>query len=806
LINILSFTFSGDKFYRDRTVVPTGTAGLAFLCGKNHDGSTDNLSNGAGKTRLFQVLEGFIFGTTDRGKFKRMVLPNFEGELLFEDTRTKIVWSFTYRAKDNKWTVLENGTERTISHKASDCQAFLQHCIGFTRDEWNYFVAINQNSIRIMLKGKPAERRLYLENFFNIDVFYTEKKEEYDANVKTLETEIGLLNMAKARLDQVKSARSSMPNDGWLETQLALIRASIPWLRQQQQIVIADVSDTDNKLSVWNEYQQLFDLFSSSTHRPTSQAMQKELETLFQAQAQIREAIDARKKFQRLRDCELVPHEQKRPVPPPSMPAEEEPNSKTLTEKGMAVSQMREKIKTKKRLQEITTMLEEFDFPAQSKDDYQTEADQLVKQLAELSFHINLLEEGGEHGVCPKCGQTLPSMTEAKDVESAIELLQTHKAARKKDLDAANNGIRQHLEYETLEEKQADLQRTFDAYPKFGTKLSIAEDELTALNKLSEQWKLWRTVSKQFDDWQAKHNTIMAQINALGDPSCFEQDFTEEEQHLTKEISELQLGLKNVTRLEELSNSLADSPPRSKLEQTLALLQEEYQEWEQRIEALNIMKGDLTGKLDIVRGYEKDIVELEGQLENYENIQREFRIVTGLAKFFSPTGFKIYELKKRCGLLIDRANYWSSIFFQEPYEWSLPSDIDDLDFLVRPVNHKEEEPYPAGSLSGGESNRASRVLLFSQLQLMPPNKAINLLVVDEIEDKLDEAGMVAFTDEVVPKLKETFPSRTIVLVSHQKGLKTSDAIDHLWLAERKDRKTVLKVFPFYNRRKEITHE
>jgi hypothetical protein len=72
-----SFSFSGDKFYHENTEVPLSLPGLTLLKGINFDGDPDartdkNIaghaaSNGTGKTRLMQILEGFIFGRNPRG-------------------------------------------------------------------------------------------------------------------------------------------------------------------------------------------------------------------------------------------------------------------------------------------------------------------------------------------------------------------------------------------------------------------------------------------------------------------------------------------------------------------------------------------------------------------------------------------------------------------------------------------------------------------------------------------------------------------------------------------------------------------
>jgi MoxR-like ATPase len=73
------------------------------------------------------------------------------------------------------------------------------------------------------------------------------------------------------------------------------------------------------------------------------------------------------------------------------------------------------------------------------------------------------------------------------------------------------------------------------------------------------------------------------------------------------------------------------------------------------------------------------------------------------------------------------------------------------------------------------------------------------LFLDEIEGNLDEAGLTAFTEAVLPKLKETFPMYTIVVISHQTSLHNSGILDHMWLVERRNRRATLTVYPNYHR-------
>ena len=81
MIVLHGLKFHGDRFYREPTEIPCGMSGMVLLRGINRDAEVPGVSNGSGKTRLTQILQGFIFGVTARGHFRRFVGPDFVGTL-----------------------------------------------------------------------------------------------------------------------------------------------------------------------------------------------------------------------------------------------------------------------------------------------------------------------------------------------------------------------------------------------------------------------------------------------------------------------------------------------------------------------------------------------------------------------------------------------------------------------------------------------------------------------------------------------------------------------------------------------------
>jgi DNA repair exonuclease SbcCD ATPase subunit len=413
--------------------------------------------------------------------------------------------------------------------------------------------------------------------------------------------------------------------------------------------------------------------------------------------------------------------------------------------------------------------------------------------------HYKLLQKGGD--ACPTCKQPLSFILDGmtpqeKKVQIEAKIKEIQDQEKKVILRLA-----MHSSVAKVEQQYAILKEQFARFPTFGLKLSEAEAEVENVKRVAKHWKLYEKELELETQWQTKHDLLMVEAESLGYPDILNDDFSAELNTIKERLPIVTEELKQFDRFDALADHVINQPSYSALDDQLKECKEELTQLLARVETLNELKGVLRTQLVSITTLKAQAEALEKKLVGQEETESECKILELLNNFYSPTGFKVYELKRRCQKLIERANYWSKLFFQEPYEWSLSDDLENLDFFIQPTQDRDTDPYPIALLSSGEFNRAARVLLFSQLELIPPSKKTNILFLDEIEGNLDDAGMTAFCEVVLPKLKETFPDRTIVVISHQSSLQNSGVLDHVWLAERKDRKTALTVYPDYHRRK-----
>lgn len=799
MLEFLDFSFSGDNFYRGDTSVPLNMKGLTLLRGKNYDASKDGkaTSNGACKTRLAQVLEGMIYGKSPRGNFKRTTLPEFTGTLKFKDRKGDL-WEFSYTPSKSKdaWVVLKNDQKIKVSHKTSDCQEKLQKTLELSRDDFNYFVFINQRSLDVLIKGKPSEKKTYLEGFFNIDSFYAKSFELYNYKWKSIKDSLELLKNDRIRLDSVKGAINELAGEKWLILQiencddaLELIKINITEKTEQQ-------SQVQKHLEVWNQYHTLF----TQLQELDVTSLKEEQTLLFKTKVELEQKEENRIKLSQFLKTKITPHQKIKPDIKTALPSQQKPNNDDIVSKEVAINQMKEKLQLKKQIVPLEQKLEELSI--QLKDSPTTEEldvkkAELYKERKDAESHYQLLQEGGD--ACPTCKQPLTFIL-------GDMTLDERKTAIKEKIDSTldqEKNLLQLMSVHKIFNKYSHqllvLKEQFSRYPVFGVKLSVAETELHALKVLASNWLRYEREQESLQKWQTTQDLLMVEATNLGYPEVLKDDFSAELKNIENKLFGLGQNLKLFDRFESLTEKVLTLPTSVELERQDKECREDLGILFSRVESLNEYKGLLKSQLANLTSLKKQLVQLEEKVATQEATESECKILELMNKFYSPTGFKVYELKQRSQKLIDRANIWSKLFFQEPYEWSLSEDLENLDILIRPTHDSETEPYPIALLSAGEFNRASRVLLFSQLELIPPNKKTNLLILDEIEGNLDEAGLTAFTEVVLPKLKETFPEYTIVVISHQTSLHNSGVLDHMWLVERRNRIASLSVFPDFHR-------
>jgi DNA repair exonuclease SbcCD ATPase subunit len=785
VVEIESFRFSNDLFYEEETTL-TFRPGITLLRGINYDaGVTEDNSNGTGKTRLVQLLSGFIFNDSDRGGLKKLVTPEFKGCLNFHRLDEK--WEFHADVKENVWDILKNGQKHIEHHKFSECQKLLANEINLTRKDWTNFVHINRHSISVLLQGSPDEKRKFLENFFNIDDFYKEKLAEYKSIKEAKEKEIGELEQNRARYGQVLEALKELDGREYLKIQLESAKSFFTHLKSQH----ANLTTLEFKLKTdigsWKDY---YEFIQKAEGRPALSTLKDKLQSLQSSLAEVKQREQCQQTVS-IKAKSLIST-----IEEPLPPENEEPSNDYTIELESQLLKMQDKQRLINKFKLLKSTLPEVDTAL--KDGLQVELGELLARQADNKLHLELVKDGNN---CSRCGQKMDFVLKDEDPTTRHRALKEESGKIVLRITEIRDILSAISSRTAILEQLNEIKTEAGKYPPFSNTPEEVKNQIEKAKKSRSAWVSYRRLKDEYTARVHAREVVFAEITALGYPDILTENLADKRVQIVQEIGDLQIDLSIVQKANDLLDKVALLDPQASLQGELLGIQEELADINTRIQKLHECFGEYKTQLTLANTLHSQKEELEEKLKDSDNIYNEYRILQALVKFFSPAGFKMYELRKRCELLIEKANFWSPVFFSEKYEWSLPKAIDSLEFMVQPVAHrKKQAPYPASQMSSGEENRGERVLLFSKLSLAPKNKSSNLLFLDEIEGHLDNAGKIVFTEIVIPKLKETFKDRCIVVISHEESLRKSPHVDHLWLAERKNRKTSLKVFENYNKR------
>lgn len=130
------------------------------------------------------------------------------------------------------------------------------------------------------------------------------------------------------------------------------------------------------------------------------------------------------------------------------------------------------------------------------------------------------------------------------------------------------------------------------------------------------------------------------------------------------------------------------------------------------------------------------------------------RILEVLVKAYSSKGVKTNVANEICALLEQNLNAYSSLIFNEPFVFTVSVDSGGMSMMVDRGNDHVSD---VRSLSGAESNAFRMLFVLSLLPLLPSEKRINMLTLDEPCAHMDSVSRSKFLHVFLPVLSEVVP-------------------------------------------------
>lgn len=380
------------------------------------------------------------------------------------------------------------------------------------------------------------------------------------------------------------------------------------------------------------------------------------------------------------------------------------------------------------------------------KADYTPQIDELNSQLRlkKLIEHDHL--DGNN---CPTC----MSEVDIKNIKKLVKAAQEKLPELKKKKEA------QDL-YRQLKELRAKLSEIKFDQAEFD-KLNESKDALESkISKTKEQIKVW----KRHDELKA----ILADIEKPKAPKEEPETDLSYEQ-LDEHIELCNEILSHVASKEKL---LENNPSISE-HKSVKAVKAKIDETKKSIEAVNEkLSGSRKRMAEISNVIEKqasyksefdlytgELTEIKSEIAKLKPTLDDKKILEVLLKAYSSKGLKTIVANQICGLLEQNLNHYRHLIFAEPFSFSIKASDTGLSIRVDRGNGVESD---VRNLSGAESNCFSLLFLIALLPLIPEERRLNMVVLDEPSAHMDKVTQQIFTERYLPALMEVVPNIYVI--------------------------------------------
>jgi DNA repair exonuclease SbcCD ATPase subunit len=710
----------------DQVEVDTQNVGLVVVNGKNLDANIKSVTNGAGKSLLFNPLADVIFDSVPLAVTKRGSKKDFfqkESATTFrfrnnnqdlEVTKTASSYSITVDGKEIK--SLKEGRQDTAKE-------WIAKFCPVSEPEFYSFVYIHTQAAHPFQRAKPSERLSYITEIFSLNVY-----DKLRAHFNTL--------LAKAK-EKVK-----------------VVEIYAEDLRQAEEVIqgleYKDTSKLDQKVATLEAQQSEIrselmecELQQQSFLQAKSiRSKLKQIGFIEDAESEL-DDIDVRviavKKWDKYLTQKEEFDKQKSKLEAKILKLKTKKPKFDVDELNSDCDELESVLKSRKlnveNLERIEARLVQLlkDKPKKPKLSEDEAREEIEVSKRTIKMCANLQGEAE----CPTCGQDL----DAKHLAT----LSARAESSKEDAGEA-------LRYYAFVQSRNDLTEARD---ELSVKIAAQDQVIAAIyakyNKPEEGLlSLLSSVEDQYDqyrDWQK----AKAELEELQPPTKVPKtsDTLEE---LRERERELERYLDLNDQLAEIKN-LPKKDPSSKLDD----LREELD----AIMPLLSKYADTRSKTLIANERytitKERIEELRSKISGLGDVIEEKRCLEMLVKAYSNNKLKLHAADSVLKALESELNALAPLVFPEPVKFVLSTNAQG----VSAVAHFPKSKIPPAdiyTLSGAESNCFRLLFALAILVFVPPERRPNFMILDEPESNCGESVRKHMINEFLPKLQSIVPN------------------------------------------------
>lgn len=757
-VNIKRIRLKNVGVFESLEVADMDKAGFVTVTGLNLDSpSVANNKNGVGKSLMFGAIPNLTFEADPLAMNKRE-----KTNMLGKDSEIELEWQsptgqlITVRQTAKKYHVMENGQDMKID-RLDVGRTWIERHFPISREEFYSYCYIQTQIQHPFQRATESDRLKYLTSLFNLDVYDRirgEIKQRLDAAKDAEKEAKGLADLLDVTRRKQKSTKITKAD-----------RTLCKELKKKSH----QLADLLNEM-----YEQMTGLEQQIKSAKRYSKITKAIKALGIESAdpkkeikQLRQMLDDIKQYARYKADYEEYVEDRKALKAKIGDVPEGDADKLTTE-------------LTKLKQRFTKLEDELENAIDHQDDYEDYIDMLEGAKIKVSKArtvdrtqeeieesaagcraiVNTFEELSdciEGKDCPTCGQNV----NLKQMEKAAKRAAAQYKKDKEDLEIL--GL--HAKLKDLENNK--VERPENSPNKIKATLRKLDDQIGDISVALKDVK--------------KYDALRAQLEGLKKPK-----------EVKKPKGDKKVSIKRIELLEELVElnaalkSLDEPKDKAKaLEKKLKKLTKQRKATQEECREVVGQHSDLDRRIQEHGHHATHLEEIEKKLEKLTPLIEKREMFEAMYKAYSPNGLKLQAAEKRIKQIEARLNEYAPLVFPESMLFKLFVTKQGIGATVTRVTSGQTTDIRI--LSGAETNCFRLLWAPAILPFVPASRRLNMMILDEPEDKCSPAVRDHIITNFIPVLRTIVPNIFWI---------TPQTIEHYtekqWTVVKKDGKSELQ--------------
>lgn len=754
---------------------------LTFIRGLNSDGDPANpTGNGAGKSLLFSTIPNLFFFAPPlsiRKKSSKELLGSSSSVKILMKTANGVKHSITQKA--NGFQILENGEDLKLRTKPL-AEKYIKSIFPLSDVEFYTHCFVSTQRPFVMQTDSNIARMEHLSTIFKLDDFDSMRQMfmQKISAIKDSEVKLQVLLKSESVLKaKIITVAANLQTDVLAESKAELEELDVKLndLVRREFSLLKSTHSAEALLSIEKKLDALRVQYKSKERPETRLKWLKLQRKAVTEQASYLELLQAYKSSvksieERIAGLEL----------PDATAAKCKSRLVALTfvrekiEAGLNECSDKERMHKRSRasvLEIEKRALSDYGVDVHQGHEFGEDAD-FSEQISEFksSMRLNtLLHDHDFDGTCPTCLSTVD-----------IDNIKTVVATAKKKLPALERAqavVAVCAKWQLLADEHAELRYDAERHASLRSRQVAALEELEATSAAVNTWKKHKYLTNH-----------LANIVKPVAPKCKpETDLSLAELETEVELcSEIVSNLAAKSSLYDSNKELENCRTAAEVKKLLAGFSSSLLKIEKNIGELKTKKADLSGIVEVqtahqneFRIYSQELASVQKQVGKLSPLLEDRPVLEVLIKAYSSKGLKTLRANEICSILETNLNHYRGLIFSEPFQFALEASESGLSIMVDRGNDKVSD---VRSLSGAESNCFRLLFILSLLPLIPSDRRLNLLILDEPTAHMHAVTRQIFVERYLPAITELVPNTYVITPNSDEYVKGASE----WIVSKKD--------------------